>query len=80
MYGGDPGDLESYLNGLVAGAYDGDADAPREAWAKHRDPPLQPGGYVFADATADSVCDHALRVVAALWPPLGPPANRRKAH
>jgi hypothetical protein len=66
MYGDDPGDLESYLHGLVAGAYDGDADAPREAWAKHLDAPLRPG--VYPDATADSVCDHALRVVAALWP------------
>jgi hypothetical protein len=66
MYGDDPGDLESYLHGLIAGAYGGDADASREAWASHRDRPLRPG--VYPDATAGSVCDHALRVVDALWP------------
>lgn len=65
MYGDSPGDLETYLHGLVAGAYDGDCDV-RGVWAALRDPPLRPG--VHPDSTFDSVCDHALRVVAALWP------------
>lgn len=70
MYGDDPGDLESYLHGLVAGAYDGNRDVS-EVWSALRDPPLRPG--VYPDATFDSVCDHALRVVAALCPPPGAP-------
>ena len=70
MYGDDPGNLETYLHGLVAGAYDGDRDV-RDAWSALRDPPLRPG--VHPDATFDSVCDHALRVVAALCPPPGAP-------
>lgn len=70
MYGDDPGDLESYLRGLVAGAYDGNRDVS-EVWSALRDPPLRPG--VYPDATFDSVCDHALRVVAALCPPPGAP-------
>ncbi len=70
MYGDDPVDLESYLRGLVAGAYDGNRDVS-EVWSALRDPPLRPG--VYPDATFDSVCDHALRVVAALCPPPGAP-------
>lgn len=73
MYGDSPDDLETYLHGLVAGAYDGDCDV-RGVWAALRDPPLRPG--VYPDSTFDSVCDHALRVVASLWPQ-GEAAARR---
>ena len=64
-YGDNPGDLESYLSGLVAGAAPDGTDAC-DLWAAHMDAPISPD--IYDDATFDSVCDHAMRVVDALWP------------
>jgi hypothetical protein len=63
VYGDTPRELGAYLHGIVTGSHASD-DAVAAAWIAHR-----PRGSWAADATFDSVCDHAARVVDALWPP-----------